>query len=225
VALPMFPLGSVLLPTMVLPLQVFESRYLELVRDCLADGVEPEFGVTMIERGFEVGGGDKRAMVGTVARILSVREMGPRLLLESVGTRRIRVMQWLPDAPYPLAEVEDFHDTGDCDRWTPEARAALATLRQLLAQATEAGYDVAPFTTEFSDDPLVASYQASALVPAGPFDHQRLLVASGPAERFALLAEIVRDQRELLGAILAGDGNEGDGNDGDGNDGDVNDSG
>jgi uncharacterized protein len=211
-ALPMFPLGSVLLPTMVLPLQVFEPRYLEMVRDCLADGTEPEFGVTMIERGFEVGGGDIRAMVGTVARILSVREMGPRLLVESVGTRRIRIVQWLPDAPYPVAEVEDLADTGDCDRWTPEGRAALATLRQLLAQATEAGYDVAPSTTEFSDDPLVASYQAATLVPAGPFDHQRLLVASGPAERFALLAEIVRDQRELLGAMLA-DGDDGTGDD------------
>jgi uncharacterized protein len=210
--LPMFPLGSVLLPTMVLPLQVFEPRYLEMVRDCLAVGTEPEFGVAMIERGFEVGGGDIRAMIGTVARILSVREMGPRLLLESVGTRRIRVVHWLPDEPYPMAEVEDLVDTGDCDRWTPEGRAALATLRQLLAQAIEAGYDVAPSTTEFSDDPLVASYQAATLVPAGPFDHQRLLAAAGPAERFALLAEIVRDQRELLGAMLA-DGDDGMGDD------------
>jgi uncharacterized protein len=204
--LPMFPLGS-----MVLPLQVFEPRYLQMVRDCLADGAEPEFGVTMIERGFEVGGGDIRAMIGTVARILSVQEIGSRLLLESVGTRRIRIVEWLPDAPYPQAKVEDLPDTGECERWTPDGRAAIATLRQLLAQATEAGYDVAPSTTEFSDDPLVASYQAATLVPAGPFDHQRLLAAAGPAERFAVLAEIVRDQRELLDAMLAdGDDSTGD---------------
>jgi uncharacterized protein len=210
--LPMFPLGSVLLPTMVLPLQVFEPRYLQMVRDCLADGAEPEFGVTMIERGFEVGGGDIRAMIGTVARILSVQEIGSRLLLESVGTRRIRIVEWLPDAPYPRAKVEDLVDTGECERWTPDGRAAIATLRQLLAQATEAGYDVAPSTTEFSDDPLVASYQAATLVPAGPFDHQRLLAAAGPAERFAVLAEIVRDQRELLDAMLA-DGDDSTGED------------
>ena len=59
--LPMFPLGTVLLPGGVLPLHVFEPRYRQLVIDCLADDTgEPEFGVTMIERGSEVGGGDQR---------------------------------------------------------------------------------------------------------------------------------------------------------------------
>ena len=52
----MFPLGSVLFPTMVLPLHIFEERYRALVTDCLAG--EQEFGVCLIERGFEVGGGD-----------------------------------------------------------------------------------------------------------------------------------------------------------------------
>jgi uncharacterized protein len=208
VELPMFPLGSVLLPTMVLPLQVFEPRYLELVRHCLADGNEPEFGVAMIERGFEVGGGDQRSLVGTVARIVSVREMGDRLLIETVGTRRVRVLKWLPDDPYPIAEVEDFHDSGDCEKWTAAGRATIASLRQLLAVATEAGYDVAPSTTTFSEDPLVASYQAATLLPAGPFDHHRLLRAAGPNERFALVAEMVRDLRQVLDALLAGDRNE-----------------
>jgi uncharacterized protein len=201
----MFPLGTVLLPTMVLPLQVFEPRYLEMVRDCLAEGTEPEFGVAMIERGFEVGGGDQRSGVGTVARILSVREAGDRLLVETVGTRRVRIVKWLPDNPYPRAEVDEFNDTGDCESWTPEGRAAIGSLRQLLAHATEAGYDVAPSTTDFSDDPLVASYQAATLVPSGPFDSQRLLCAPGPSERFALVAEMVRDHREVLDALLAGD--------------------
>ena len=57
--LPMFPLGTVLLPGAVLPLHVFEPRYRQLVQDCLAG--EPEFGVVLIERGSEVGGGDQRA--------------------------------------------------------------------------------------------------------------------------------------------------------------------
>jgi uncharacterized protein len=208
VELPMFPLGSVLLPTMVLPLQVFEPRYLELVRHCLADGNEPEFGVAMIERGFEVGGGDTRSHIGTVARIVSVRELGDRLFVETVGTRRVRVVRWLPDNPYPIAEVEDFNDSGDCEKWTPAARATIASLRQLLAVATEAGYDVAASTTTFSDDPLVASYQAATLLPAGPFDHHRLLAADGPTERFALVAEMVRDLREVLDALIAGDSDE-----------------
>ena len=53
----MFPLGSVLLPGDVLPLHVFEQRYRALIRRCLTDP-EPEFGVVLIDRGHEVGGGD-----------------------------------------------------------------------------------------------------------------------------------------------------------------------
>src|SRR5439155_458702 len=63
--LPMFPLGTVLFPFVVLPLHVFEPRYRALTRDCLAGS--GEFGVVLIERGLEVGGGDERFPVGTVA--------------------------------------------------------------------------------------------------------------------------------------------------------------
>ena len=63
----MFPLSSVLFPGAELPLHVFEPRYRELTDDCLAgDG---EFGVVLIARGSEVGGGDQRFGVGTVAHI------------------------------------------------------------------------------------------------------------------------------------------------------------
>ena len=65
----MFPLGTVLLPTGILPLHVFELRYRRMIEECLAADT-PEFGVVMIERGREVGGGDQRSHVGTVARIV-----------------------------------------------------------------------------------------------------------------------------------------------------------
>ena len=69
----MFPLGTVLLPFAHLPLHIFEPRYRALVKDCLAgDG---EFGVVLIERGHEVGGGDVRFGVGTVARIVQTAEL------------------------------------------------------------------------------------------------------------------------------------------------------
>jgi Lon protease-like protein len=56
--LPMFPLGSVLFPHMPLPLRVFEERYLVMLSRILADD-PAEFGVVLIERGQEVGGGDR----------------------------------------------------------------------------------------------------------------------------------------------------------------------
>ena len=110
--MPMFPLGSVLLPGAVLPLHVFEPRYRQLVSTASpTTAVSPEFGVTLIERGCEVGGGDERTDVGVVARMVRVEALdGGRYALVAVGTRRIRVNAWLPDDPYPLADVDDWPD-------------------------------------------------------------------------------------------------------------------
>ena len=69
----MFPLGTVLFPYATLPLHVFEPRYRVLVHDCLASDA-PEFGVVLIERGSEVGGGDVRFRTGTVARLVEAAE-------------------------------------------------------------------------------------------------------------------------------------------------------
>ena len=90
--LPMFPLGSVLVPSAGLPLHVFEPRYRALVQDCLAG--DREFGVVLIERGSEVGGDDVRTSVGTVARIVEATELPDgRWAVAAVGVRRVRVRQ------------------------------------------------------------------------------------------------------------------------------------
>src|SRR4051794_19374446 len=104
--LPMFPLGTVLFPYATLPLHVFEPRYRMMVRTVLRD--DHEFGVVLIERGSEVGGGEARFEVGTVARIVHAAELDDgRFALTAVGLRRLRVTEWLPDDPYPQAVVEE----------------------------------------------------------------------------------------------------------------------
>ena len=105
--LPMFPLGMVLFPSLFLPLHVFEPRYRVLARHCM-DG-NREFGVVLIERGSEVGGNDVRTSVGTVAQIVDATELDDgRWVLGTVGTRRVRVHEWLTDDPYPRADVDDW---------------------------------------------------------------------------------------------------------------------
>src|SRR5688572_1877568 len=117
--MPMFPLGTVLVPSLALPLHVFEPRYRALVRDCLAG--DRELGVVLIERGSEVGGDDTRTDVGTVAQIVHAAELPDgRFALATVGVRRIRVEAWLPDDPYPIASVEDWPDPPPQPGW--EAR-------------------------------------------------------------------------------------------------------
>lgn len=193
----MFPLGTVLFPGALLPLQVFEPRYRELVRRCLDDDTEPEFGVVLIARGMEVGGGDVRTDVGTVARIVQLAELeGGRYALVAVGTRRIRVTRWLPDAPYPLAEVEDWDDevpAGDGEEAYEQQSLTVARLRRTLALAAEAGEQVASATTEVSVDPVLASYHTASLAPLGPADAHRLLCAPGAVARFVLLRDLLDD--------------------------------
>lgn len=197
----MFPLGSVLLPGGVLPLHVFEPRYRQMVIDCLQGDGTPEFGQTLITHGSEAGGGDERAMVGTVAQMIQVEALDEdRYSIVSVGVRRIRVNAWLPDDPYPLADVDEYPDVDpDLPGLALDVAAAHARVRAVLAMAYELGdVDVDPAETEIANDPLVATYHLASLAPIGPADRYRLLAASGPAARLDVLDEVLDDAEAVL---------------------------
>lgn len=204
---PMFPLGTVLFPTMVLPLHVFEERYRALVRDCLAG--EREFGVVLIERGSEVGGGDVRSDVGTMARIVEVEEYPDgRFGLVSVGRRRVVVDRWLDDDPYPRAEVRDWPDpepaADDGERVEAALEAMLVPFRRALALQGELGETSVPATIELAEDPGTASFQAGAVGPIGPLDQRRVLATEGVVDRLELLTGLFAEEAEVLAARLSG---------------------
>lgn len=203
---PMFPLGSVLLPGMVLPLHVFEERYRQLVAAVL-EQPEPVFGVTLIERGSEVGGGDVRAQVGCLAQVVEAAQTPDgRWALVSVGTERVRVTRWLPDDPYPQAELEAFPEgPADRDLLADTLGPVESAVRRVAALAEQLG--APPFPDDpLADDPVQRGYQLAVLSPVGALDRQRLLVSPGPLLRAALLAELLAEQEELLGAQLDGGG-------------------
>lgn len=203
--LPMFPLGSVLFPSLVLPLHVFEERYRALARDCLAG--DREFGVVLIERGSEVGGGDVRTDVGTVARIVEAEEFPDgRYGLVAVGVHRIVVDEWLPDDPYPRAEVHDWPDPDEDDPATAASALAvmLGPFRRSLALKGELGESSVPATIELDEDPAVASFQAAAVGPLGPLDQRRVLATDGAVPRLELLTTLFAEEGEVLEARLSG---------------------
>lgn len=199
--LPMFPLGTPLLPGSLLPLHVFEPRYRQMVQDLLADDVNPpEFGVVMIERGHEVGGGDIRSDVGTVARIMDVQVTPDgRYAVVAVGTERLRVAAWLPDDPYPVADVDEWPDDDSGAVVTTDTIEALhARVRELNAMVREIGELTPPTDTEISDDPRLALFHLAALSPLGAADRQRILAAPGSAERVVVLREVLDDAAAVL---------------------------
>jgi Lon protease-like protein len=196
VELPMFPLGTALVPHQVLPLQVFEPRYLQMVVACLAgDG---RFGVVLIERGSEVGGGDVRFDVGTVAEIREVRELGEgRLGVVAVGVERLRVRRWLPDDPFPRAIVAP--SPGDAGA---VAVADLAPLHEawdgLVAAVRARSGGSVPDHWDLAEDPLVAPWQALAWAPLTPLDVYAVLAEDDERARLARVVAAITDVSELI---------------------------
>ncbi|MFP5308376.1 MAG: LON peptidase substrate-binding domain-containing protein [Actinomycetes bacterium] len=201
--LPMFPLGSVLLPHMVLPLHIFEPRYRTMIRRVL-DG-DGEFGVVLITRGHEVGGGEQRADLGAVARVLQAQELDDgRWLCVAVGTRRLRVVEWLPDDPHPRAVVEELEDPPGRPADAPAVARVQSRLRRVLALQAELDEPSVPSTTELADDPVAASWQAGILAPLGPLDALALLEVDAAGDRLALLEDALEDAAEALQFRLGG---------------------
>ena len=199
--MPMFPLGTVLLPAMPLSLRIFEERYLKLLGD-LVTSDNPEFGVVLIERGQEVGATDKRMNIGTIASVTNIGTLDEFYGLESVGAQRFRVNAWLPDDPYPLADIDLLPDLIWDESLAP-ARVHLETkVRNLLAFASEFGDLQYGADTEFSDDPIDACWQMVGVLPIGQLDHRDLLQSVSAEELISRTLEIVNTADETLKRMM-----------------------
>lgn len=199
----MFPLGVVLFPGAVLPLQVFEPRYRRLVADLPAH--DDRFGVVLIRRGHEVGGGDERYDVGTVAEVVEKEEIGDGMsLITAVGRERIKIIRWLDDDPYPRATVEHLSPAAS----SPELAAAVAATdnarKQLIGAAIEIGVRGMDLAIELPDDPVAAGWLLCNSSPLGPYDRQHLLEIDDSVERLRTLEEALdahaSDLRRAMGA-------------------------
>src|SRR3954451_3622953 len=135
--LPLFPLGTVLMPGARLPLQIFEPRYVQLLKDLL-DGQDerlPVFGVIAIREGFEVGDDGVRALHPVACGALLVQAAaleGEPFLAVSEGTHRFRVaaIDWPAGTPYTTARVT-WRTEPDGD--APSVPVLGARLRPVLA--------------------------------------------------------------------------------------------
>lgn len=197
----MFPLGSVLFPGAVLPLQIFEPRYRSLVDDVTSgDG---RFGVVLINRGSEVGGGEERTGVGTVAEIVRSGEAEDgRILIVNVGRERVRVARWLDDDPYPQAEVVPFPDPEISESIEASIEAAVVARRKLIALAIEMGAYGQDIDLDLPDDPNAATWALCEAAPVGSFDRQALLEIDGAGERLKRLTAMLEEQTSDLFEVL-----------------------
>jgi hypothetical protein len=197
----MFPLSTVLMPAMPLSLRIFEERYLKLLGDLIAEE-NPEFGVVLIDRGPEIGGEDKRTSFGTIASVTDIGTLEQFYGLEAVGSQRFVVNAWLPDDPYPLADVDFLPDLIWDDNLMP-ARVHLETkVRKLLSFASEFADLQFGADTQLSDDPLEACWQLAGVLPVGQLDQVDLLRSQSAEELISRTIEIVNTADETLRAMI-----------------------
>lgn len=196
--LPMFPLEGALLPGEELPLRIFEPRYTALVEACLATE-DPCFGVVLIARGREVGGGDARCDVATLARIVEhVDAGGGRYVLRCQLSERIRVLDWLPDDPYPRARVHRWPDESGPPVTTAQLRdvedrvlAVFERIADVRGVQLPDRYTLLGYPADGADDNAKLLYALASRVPMGPADRYAVLAAPSAADRLAALLDAV----------------------------------
>ena len=200
--LPLFPLGSVLFPGLVLPLNVFEPRYRLLVQDLVGSDEDDDavrgFGVVAIKAGHEVGEGNAQALheVGCVALLREVTETEDgRYELVTVGASRFRVVGIDESAgtPYLTGLVEPF---GDDDTEDDEDEGGLQLLSAAVARRFEEYREVLDIGgAEAPEDPRVMSYLVAAAMVLSLDQRQALLEAPDTATR--LRSELAVLKREI----------------------------
>lgn len=216
--LPLFPLGTVLFPGLLLPLHVFEERYRSLVRD-LTTLPEPEqrFGVVAIRAGREVGADGVHALhdVGCAAQVRRVEPYDDgRFDLVASGGARFRLLDVDAGAePYLVGQVEFLDDgdsldsgaggaVGDADTAALLVPAVTTAFRSYLdALGATRGVEVA--APDLPDEPLLLSYLVAATVLLDTAERQQLLAAPDAVARLRLARSLLHRENALLGRLTA----------------------
>jgi Lon protease-like protein len=199
--LPLFPLNSVLVPGLVLPLHVFEPRYRVLVQALMAlpEDAERRFGVVAIRAGREVGADGVRALhaVGCTAEL---REVTPhddgRFDLLTVGEDRFRLVGLDEDAgtPYHTGFVDFLPERdgdGDVPALAQRVTARFGKYRERLGVEVNA----------LPDQPQVVSYLVAAAVVLDLPERQALLEQPTTADRLRAELEVLRREVALVGTF------------------------
>ncbi len=190
---PLFPLNTVLFPGSVLPLKIFEQRYLDMAAACMKSG--SPFGICLIDKGSEVGAAAEPHAVGTLATIANweMEQLGI-LMITAHGSRRFRIIETSLGANNQLeASVELLAETGPTP--LPSERQRLLPL--LRRVANDLGNERLPEPHRYDEAEWVG-YRITEVLPIQNLAKQKLLELDDPLARLEILEKYL-DQRKLLG--------------------------
>ena len=191
-AIPLFPLRTVLFPGSLLPLKIFEQRYLDMAAACLKNSTP--FGICLIAQGEETGQAAAPHPVGTLAEIASweMEQLGI-LQVSVLGGRRFRIIdQRIGDGQLLEGRVEIIADNS-AHPFPAERQRLLPLLRRIVADLGKARI---PEPHRFDDAEWVG-YRITEILPIQNLAKQKLLELEDPLARLEILEKYL-DQRKLL---------------------------
>jgi Lon protease-like protein len=184
--IPLFPLGTVLFPGALLPLRIFETRYVDMVGRCMRSG--GTFGVVLINAGSDISATVETAAVGTTASVVDFQTLEDGLLgLLCRGESRFRITQ--------RSQQEDGLNRAEVEWLADPAGVALdvqyqpmvAVLRDALSRLANQGR----FVESAYEDATWVSYRVAELLPLPVSLQQKLLELGDPHERLRLLMPLI----------------------------------
>lgn len=193
-SLALFPLNIVLFPDGPLPLRIFETRYVDMVRSCMRE--DRGFGVVLIRAGNEVGPADTFD-VGTIAKITDFNQLPDGLLgLSCVGRERFRILS--------KRVAKDGLNLADVELLPAEPKVPVppqhARLAELLATVLPQLGEVYTDMEMFLDDASWVSHRLAEILPLPLPQKQALLELGGPLERLDLLTAMAGSEPRDSGA-------------------------
>jgi uncharacterized protein len=203
ITLPMFPLNSVLFPTMSMPLHVFEDRYRALVTHLLAepDPARRVFGSVAIREGYEVGEHGKQELHRIGCRLqlteATAHPDGSYDIL-TVARDRFRLNRLETGGPFPIGEVSLVVDqaTTVLDATVESATSAFSGYRTVLSEIR-----ADPLTGALPRDPVYLAWVLAAAAPLTFPDRQALLEETDPSARLAMVTDLFHNETRAMSVI------------------------
>ena len=201
--LPLFPLNAVLCPDGVLPLKVFETRYIDMVRDCMKR--EAPFGVVLIKSGREVGEAAEPESIGCLAHIVDwdASQLGV-LMLRTKGGQRFRILQTRTGGDQHVEAQVAFIAADAAVPPTPPQQPCANMLQLVIedinakGRAEQQAEFVSPFPeTMHLDDAGWVANRWSEILPIPLKARQKLLELDDPQSRLAIIQQYLQ-QHEII---------------------------
>jgi Lon protease-like protein len=182
----LFPLGTVLFPGGLLPLRIFEARYVDMVSRCMRQ--DQTFGVVLIKDGTETSSSVETATVGTTARIVDFQTLENGLLgLLCRGEERFRIEQRSQQSDGLNRASVEWNPDPTGIPIDPKYGPLVAVLRDALSRLS----NLSQFIEPRYEDATWVSYRLAELLPLPVNLQQKLLEMTEPNGRLELLAPLI----------------------------------